>query len=87
MQTEAVVASPRVHDHFDSTAHTELHPSPDVVPPSSQYPATGLMTFASPHKSDQTLAVEESPNVHCQSASTAQVALHPFPEVVPPSSQ
>ena len=45
------------------------------------------MDFPSPHISVQTEAVEESPSVHCQFASTAQEASHPSPAVVSPSSQ
>ena len=85
-QILAVVASPNVHDHPVSTEQVESHPSPAVVPPSSQYPAVGSVTFPSPQVSVQTLAVDESPGVQFQSDSILQVASQPSPATVFPSS-
>lgn len=86
MQTLAVDASPRVHVQPVSTAQDELHPFPEVVPPSSQYPKTGATTLASPQMSVQTLVVRLSPKVHDQLASTIQLELQPSPLAVLPSS-
>ena len=87
VQIEAVEESPRVQVHPVSTAHIELHPFPSVMSPSSQYPAEGLITFPSPHISEQELGVEESPKVHCQPVSTAQLEFHPSPSDALESSQ
>ena len=70
-----------------STAHVASHPSPAVVPESSQYPEEGTTTIPSPHKSEQLLGLEESPSVHFHPVSTAQDASQPSPVATPPSSQ
>jgi len=65
-QLEAEEVPPRDQVQSGSTAQVELHPSPSLLLPSSQYPDCGAMTFPSPHSSDHTLAVDESPVVHSQ---------------------
>ena len=87
VHTLAVTESPRVQLHEASTAQIDEHPSPLVVPPSSQYPAVGTITFPSPQESEQILAVIESPKVQTQLISTEQVELHPSLATVFPSSQ
>ena len=87
VHTEAVEESPNVQDQLASTLQLELHPSPSVVPLSSQYPAVGTITIPSPQISLHALAVEESPKVHSYPVSTAQDPSHPSPTVVPESSQ
>ena len=79
--------SPRVHEYPVSTEQVELHPSPLVVPPSSQYPVVGLIEKPSPQMSLHELDVVEDPNVHFHFASIVQVELHPSPSTLFPSSQ
>ena len=86
-QVLGVEESPRVHSHFDSTAHVLPHPSSVTAFPSSQYPTVGSITFPSPQTSSQTLAIAKLPNVQLQSDSTAQVSSHPSPLRMFPSSQ
>ena len=76
---EGVVESPKVQVQPASTEQEESQPSEALVLPSSQYPLRGKVTFPSPQISLQTLALELSPRVHVQPASTAQVELHPSP--------
>ena len=89
LQVLAVVGFPPEHSQLDSTVQVESHPSPEVVPPSSQYVAAGVggIIFPSPQSSEHELAVVESPKVHVQSVSSLHVASHPSPGVVFPSSQ
>ena len=87
LHTEAVEESPSVQEYPVSTAQVEEHPSLSAVLESSQYPAIGAIENPSPHTSVQILAVEVSPKVHSQFASTAHEASHPSLAVVPPSSQ
>ena len=89
MQVLAVVGFPPEHSHLDSTIQDESHPSPEVVSPSSQYVGAGLagIILPSPQSSEHELAVVESPKVHVQPVSTAQLASQPSPGVVLPSSQ
>ena len=70
-----------------SSAQEESQPSPSTKFPSSQYPEAVITTTPSPQISVQTLAVEASPRVHSQLASTAQDAEQPSPVAIPPSSQ
>ena len=86
-QLLAVLISPNVQVYPVSTEQEPSHPSLGVVPPSSQYPAVGLTTFPSPQMSEQAEAVDESPRVQVHKLSTAQLASHPSPGFVFPSSQ
>ena len=87
LQTLGVEESPAVQLNSVSSLQEESHPSPSITFPSSQYPATTLITIPSPQISDQVLAVDESPKVQEYPSSTAQLASHPSPAVVPASSQ
>lgn len=85
--TLAVKLSPNVQTQPASTEHEMFHPSPVIKFPSSQYPDVGAIDFPSPQISDQELAVEESPRVQVQPASTEQLLSHPSELFVFPSSQ
>ena len=87
LQVLAVEESPKVQVYPVSTTQDASHPSPAVVPESSQYPAVGFITIPSPQVSVQAEEVEESPRVQPHPVSTAQLASHPSPVATPPSSQ
>lgn len=63
-QELAVEESPKVQVQLVSTEHVLDQPSLLSRSPSSQYPATGVTTRPSPHKSMQVSAVVELPPVH-----------------------
>ena len=87
VHTVAVELSPKVQVQSVSTAQIELQPSPFTELPSSQYPAVGLITLASPQRSVHVLAVVGFPNVQVHPASSLHVDDHPSPPLVFPSSQ
>lgn len=61
-QVSAVVVLPPLHDHPDSIAQVELHPSPLILLPSSQYvPVFRVYTLPSPQISVQVSEVEVVP--------------------------
>ena len=70
-----------------STMHDELHPSPDIVLPSSHLVGSVFWLIPSPQTTMHTSGEVADPPTHENPGSIVHVLLHPSPLEVLPSSQ
>ena len=87
LQTSGAVEDPPDQVNPVSILQVELHPSPSDVFPSSQYVDKVLNRFPLPQFSLHESSVDDVPPEQVHPVSMLQVALHPSPFDVFPSSQ